>query len=42
MDLNEDKYRVKWTYGLFPFGGVMKGSLHKSRSRQLLQYSQIT
>lgn len=30
------------TYGLFPSAGVIKGSLHKSRSRQELQERQIT
>ena len=30
------------TYGWFPLAGVIKGSRHKSKSRQVLQYSQIT
>ena len=29
------------TYGWFPLAGVIRGSRQRSRSRQLLQYSQI-
>lgn len=35
-------YHIPCTYGLFPSAGVIKGSLHKSRSRQELQERQIT